>query len=222
MGSKWGIKKRHIASFDSSLLTSQKFSVFPKISPVIPVRRRDLFESEWVYELKHDGFRALAYLNAGNCRLISRRGNEMKRFGELATCIAKEVKVKDAVLDGEICALDGSGRPAFYDLMKRRSQPVYYAFDILWLNGRDLRELSLLERKRILRPVIPRKSSSVGCVSYVDKGALKLFELVKKGDLEGLVVKRKDSKYTRQTLWYKILNPTYTQKTGRQEFFQRQ
>jgi len=95
--------------------------------------------------------------------------------------------------------------------MKRQCRPVYYAFDLLWLNGRDLRELSLLERKKILRKVIPRKSNSVGCVSYVDKDALKLFELVKKSDLEGLVVKRKDGKYAQQTLWYKILNPTYTE-----------
>ena len=195
--------------------------MFPKISPIIPVRRRDLFESaEWVYELKHDGFRALAYVKEGRCQFVSRRGNEMKRFSDLAACIAKELKVKDAILDGEVVALDGAGRPAFYDLMKRQCQAVYYAFDVIWLNGRDLRNSSLLERKKILRSVIPRKSSWVGCVSYVDRGALKLFELVKKGDLEGLVVKRKDGKYTHQTLWYKILNPTYTQKAGRQEFFQ--
>src|SRR5690242_4541189 len=118
----------------------------------------------------------------------------MKRFGDLVACIAKELKVKNAVLDGEIVALDGRGRPAFYDLMKRGCNPVFYAFDIIWLNGRDLRGLSLLERKKILRKVIPRKSSSVGCVSYVDRGALKLFALVKKSDLEGLVVKRKDDK----------------------------
>ena len=101
--------------------------------------------------------------------------------------------------------------------MKRQCQAVYYAFDILWLNGRDLRNLSL-----ILRSAIPRKSACVGYVSYVDRQAMKLFEMIKKGDLEGLVVKRKDSRYTQRTLWYKILNPAYTQKTGRQEFFQRQ
>ena len=132
------------------------------------------------------------------------------------------MKAKSAILDGEIVALDGNGRPAFYNLMKRQRHAVYYAFDILWLNGRDLRELPLVERKKILRKVTPRKSSSVGCVSYVDRDAVKLFELVKKRDLEGLVVKRKDGKYTQRTLWYKVLNPTYTQKTGREEFFQRQ
>jgi len=106
--------------------------------------------------------------------------------------------------------------------MKRQCQAVYYAFDILWLNGRDLRNLSLPERKKILRSAIPRKSACVGYVSYVDRQAMKLFEMIKKGDLEGLVVKRKDGKYSQRTLWYKILNPAYTQKTGRQEFFQRQ
>ena len=70
----------------------------------------------------------------------------MKRFTDLSACIAKELKVTDAVLDGEVCALDGDGRPAFYNLMKRQCQAVYYAFDILWLNGRDLRNLSLLDR----------------------------------------------------------------------------
>jgi bifunctional non-homologous end joining protein LigD len=197
--------------------------MFPKISPIVPVRRRDLFEStEWVYELKHDGFRALAHLNGGRCRFISRRGNEMKRFNDLSGSITKELKVTDAILDGEICALDGAGRPAFYDLMKRQCKPVYYAFDINWLDGRDLRDLPLVERKKILRRVIPRRSCWVGYVSYVDRGALRLFELVKKVDLEGLVVKRKDGKYAQQTLWYKILNPTYTQKAGRHEFFQQQ
>jgi bifunctional non-homologous end joining protein LigD len=145
--------------------------LFPKITPIIPVRRRDLFENaEWVYELKHDGFRALAYIAEGRCRLVSRRGNVMKRFNDLASSIAKELKVTDAILDGEIVALDGTGRPAFYNLMKRRCQAVYYAFDLIWLNGRDLRELPLVERKKILRRVIPRKSSWIGCVSYVDRG----------------------------------------------------
>jgi bifunctional non-homologous end joining protein LigD len=86
--------------------------------------------------------------------------------------------------------------------MKRQCQAVYYAFDILWLNGRDLRDLSLLERKKILRSGIPRQSSSVGYVSYVDRQAMRLFEIIKKDDLEGLMVKRQDGKYSQRTLWY--------------------
>ena len=84
--------------------------------------------------------------------------------------------------------------------MKQNCDSVFYAFDILWLNGRDLRKLSLLEPKKICVKIIPRKSCWIGYVSYADCGALKLFELVKKSDLEGLVVKRKDGKYGAQTL----------------------
>jgi ATP-dependent DNA ligase len=106
--------------------------------------------------------------------------------------------------------------------MKRQCRAVYYAFDILWLNGRDLRDSALIERKKILRSVVPRKSPCVGYVSYAEHDAVKLFDLIKKRDLEGLVVKRKDGKYkAEQTLWYKVLNPDYTQKAGRHEFFQR-
>lgn len=95
--------------------------MFPRISPIIPVRRRDLFENaEWIYELKHDASGPSPYLDEGRCRLISRRGNEMNRFTDLSAGIAKELKVTDAVLDGEVCALDGDGRPALYDLMKRQ------------------------------------------------------------------------------------------------------
>jgi bifunctional non-homologous end joining protein LigD len=123
--------------------------MFPKISPIIPERRPDIFEHpDWVYELKHDGFRALAYLDQGLCRLVSRSGNEMKRFEDLHASLGKELKVKNAVLDGEIVAVDETGLPAFYDLMKRKREVVYFAFDLLWLNGKDLRDLPLLERKK--------------------------------------------------------------------------
>jgi len=80
----------------------------------------------------------------------------------------------------------------------------------------------LVERKKILREIIPRKSSCVGYVSHTDRGAVKLFAQIIKRDLEGLVLKRKAGKYKpEQAVWYKVLNPTYTEKTGRHEFFQR-
>ena len=89
--------------------------------------------------MKPDGFRALAYLQQGKWRFVLRRGNEMKRFDELAALIAKELRVKNAVLDGEIVALDADGMPAFYNLMKKKSRAAYFAFDVPWLNGHDLR-----------------------------------------------------------------------------------
>jgi bifunctional non-homologous end joining protein LigD len=94
-------------------------SNLPKFSPIIPVRRPDIFDSsDWIYELKYDGFRALAYIDEGRCRFVSRIGNEMKRFEQLSSAIGKTLKVKTAVLDGEIVALNESGMPAFYRLMR--------------------------------------------------------------------------------------------------------
>jgi bifunctional non-homologous end joining protein LigD len=105
---------------------------FPKFNPIIPVHRPDIFDSsDWVYEIKYDGFRALAYVDQGRCRFVSRKGNEMKRFEQLSSAIGKVLKVKSAVLDGEIVALDESGMPAFYHLMRRKCHAVYYAFDLL-------------------------------------------------------------------------------------------
>jgi bifunctional non-homologous end joining protein LigD len=194
---------------------------FPPITPLIPIRRSTVLDHpDWVYELKYDGFRALAYIVEGECRLISRRGNQLKRFEGLCHSLAKAVKACDAVIDGEVVALDESGMPAFYDLLKRRSRIIYFAFDLLWLNGNDLRELPLLERKKLLRSIIPRESCCIGYVRPVDGGAEKLFQLVKVNDLEGLVVKRKDGKYRPQTKWYKVLNPSYSPKIGRLDLFQ--
>jgi ATP-dependent DNA ligase len=81
--------------------------------------------------------------------------------------------------------------------------------------------LSLVERKKILQSIIARKSSWVGYVSFIDRKA-ELFELVKRNDLEGLVAKRKDGLYKPDsTKWFKVMNSGYSQKAGRQEFFQK-
>jgi hypothetical protein len=85
--------------------TAYRFEL-PKFNRIIPVRRPDLFDqSEWVYELKYDGFRALAYVEDGRCRFVSRKGNEMKRFEQLSSALGKALKVKSAISDGEIVAL---------------------------------------------------------------------------------------------------------------------
>jgi bifunctional non-homologous end joining protein LigD len=122
-------------------------SPFPGISPIIPVRRSSVFEhADWLYELKYDGFRALAYVDDGRCRLISRKGNELKRFEALCRSMPGELKARSAVIDGQVVALDESGRPTFYDLLKRRSRIVYFAFDLLWANGEDLSQAA---RRRV-------------------------------------------------------------------------
>jgi bifunctional non-homologous end joining protein LigD len=160
--------------------TSLMVPNFSKFSPIIPVRRPDIFDSsDWVYEIKYDGFRALAYLDEGCCRFVSRKGNEMKRFADLCSAIGKALKVKSAVLDGEIVALDESGMPAFYHLMRRKCHAVYYAFDLLWLEGKDLRDLPLVDRKKILRSILPQKSSWIGYVNFIDHARKETFRVGK-------------------------------------------
>ncbi len=80
--------------------------------------------------------------------MISRNGNVFRGFAELATWIAEHLKLEDAVLDGEIACLDENGRPIFKDLLFRKSTCIFVAFDMLYLNGKDLRTLPLTERKR--------------------------------------------------------------------------
>src|SRR5262245_2171209 len=124
----------------------------PHFNPMRLARRPEPFDHpDWIYELKHDGFRSLAYIEDGRCRLESRRRHEYKSFRQLQASIADCLKhCTEAVIDGEIVCLDRLGRSQFYDLMFRRGDPYFYAFDLLWLNGQDLRELPLIERKRRL------------------------------------------------------------------------
>jgi bifunctional non-homologous end joining protein LigD len=119
----------------------------PASHPSSPLRVREPFDHpESIFEPKLDGFRALAYIENGLCRLVSRRGHVYKAFPNLAAALAATLDGRSAILDGELICLGRDGRPLFYDLMFRRAQPVFYAFDLLWLDGQDLRDLPLLER----------------------------------------------------------------------------
>ena len=89
--------------------------------------------------------------------------------------------------------MGADGRPPFYDLLHRRSPQYSYAFDLLWLNGRDLRNLPLLERKRILRRIIPKRSDAVLYVDHLGGTGVSLFNAAFRMDLEGIVEKRKDA-----------------------------
>jgi bifunctional non-homologous end joining protein LigD len=153
-----------------------------------PSLRPEPFDSdEYLYELKIDGFRALAQIADGEGELISRNGNVFRGFAELATWIAKHLKVDDAVLDGEIACIDGEGRPIFKDLLFRKSTCIFVAFDLLYLNGRDLRTLPLIERKRYLRKLLRRRRSRILYLDYVENDGKLLFDEIVKMDLEGMV-----------------------------------
>src|SRR5690348_8428301 len=102
----------------------------PIFAPMPLVQRREAFDDpRWIFELKYDGFRALTRVLRGKPRLVSRNGRDFKR-DDLRDELELEINADAAVLDGEICCLDESGRPLFFDLMRRRGRPVFVAFDL--------------------------------------------------------------------------------------------
>src|SRR3954469_25612187 len=124
--------------------------------PIILQRKPAPFNHpDWVFELKYDGFRSLAYVDSESTRLVSRNGNTFKSFPELTDAVGRELARLSAVLDGEIVCLDERGHSDFNALFYRRGTPYFYAFDLLWLDGCDIRSLRLVERKTLLRQVIP-------------------------------------------------------------------
>jgi bifunctional non-homologous end joining protein LigD len=176
---------------------------------------------DWIFEPKLDGFRALAYIENGECRLVSRNRNAFKSFPDLSMAIACAV-ASEAIIDGEIVHVGRDGKPRFFDLMRRRGPQHFYAFDLLWLNGRDLRSLPLVERKRMLRNLVPPQPSPILYVDYIEGQGTELFQAVCAEDVEGIVAKLAHGPYTPDaTTWVKIKNRAYTQAAGRHEFFDR-
>jgi bifunctional non-homologous end joining protein LigD len=189
-------------------------------------RRSAPFDSDqFIYELKVDGFRALAHLQDGRGELVSRNGNVFRGFADLAAWLGEHLRVESAVLDGEIACVDDAGRPMFRDLLFRKRQCIFVAFDLLYLNGRDLRTMPLLERKVMLKRLIRRKRPRLLYLDHVETDGVRLFEEVVKMDLEGIVCKRKNSAYKATEKpspnWIKVKNARYSQLEGREELFER-
>jgi hypothetical protein len=131
------------------------------------------------------------------------------------------LKVKDAVIDDELVCLDSAGRSIFNELLFRRGSPIFYAFHILYLNGRDLRQLPLIERKEKLRAVIEKsEQTDVLCGKYVEDRGIDLFKAVVRMNLEGVVAKKKNGTYSVVSGWLKIKNPQYTQSERRYDLFE--
>ncbi|HZR84756.1 MAG TPA: hypothetical protein VFD92_26915 [Candidatus Binatia bacterium] len=189
-----------------------------RFTPMTLTRVPEPFDDPgFVFELKYDGFRALAFLEEKAVRLVSRHGNVYRQFADLCRDLAAELRCsKGAVLDGEIVCLDDDGTPVFEDLFRRRGQPVFVAFDLLELDGRDLRDLPLIDRKRRLRRVVPRDSTSALYLDHVEGAGIALYQWACERDLEGIVGKPKRAPYREASAgWVKIKSPTYSQAVGR-------
>jgi bifunctional non-homologous end joining protein LigD len=145
----------------------------------------------------------------------------MRRFDELGDQLAAVLDVNDAILDGEAIVADETGRPQFYDLLRRARAPAYVTFDMLWATGADLRSLPLRERRRRLQPMLPEGSAIVSEALSVAGRGREFFDLIRTRDLEGIVAKRLDDPYDRRVRWLKIKNPDYSQKEGRGDLLNR-
>ncbi len=215
------------------------------IHPMLATPTAKAFDDpDWLFEIKWDGYRAVAFIEDGRVRLVSRSQNDLTaQFPELGS-LPQFVKAQRAILDGEIVALDGEGRPSFSLLQQRMGfQPgkrrlprregvpvVYYAFDLLYFDGLDLRRVALHQRKQLLQERIVAGGGDVVHFSdhYAEKG-LDLFEAAKQRGLEGIVAKKSGSAYEekRSSNWLKIkitqrqecVIGSYTDPEGSREYF---
>ncbi len=214
-----------------------------KIHPMLATAIEKPFDSiEWLFEIKWDGYRAVAFIDGGQVRLVSRNQNDLSaQFPELSP-LPKFVKAKRAILDGEVVALDDQGRPSF-SLMQQRTgfRPgksrlprregvpvIYYAFDLLYLDGFDLRRVPLEQRKQVLAEHITPSDILHFSDHYPEKG-LALFEAAAQKGLEGILAKKRNSLYdeTRSRDWLKIkitqrqecVIGGYTDPEGSREYF---
>jgi len=165
-------------------------------------------DGDWIYEIKWDGVRALCFIDGGKLRMISRNANAMeKQYPELSI-LPHQVHARQAIVDGEIVALDAHGKPSFELLQRRinvaeasaiarlsRNSPVVFiAFDLLYLDGSDLRRTPLIERKRLLKEVL-KPNELVRYSEYFAGSGAEILEAVEAQGLEGVVAKRPDSVY---------------------------
>lgn len=214
-------KPGHPDSCQKTLAEQDPTAALPKIQPIILKTLSKPFDDHrYLFEMKYDGFRSVLYVEHGRgCRMISRNGNRLTQFQTLCDTIAAELNVRNAIFDGEVISFDSTGRPTFERLLRRQGPFHYVAFDLLWLDGQDLRFLPLEARRERLLQVLPKRSRFISESLAVVGDGERLFNIMAENDLEGIVAKRLADRYLRSTKWYKIKNKTYSQAAGRAKFF---
>jgi len=175
--------------------------------------------TDWLYEVKWDGYRALCFFAEGKVRMVSRRGTKLdKQFARVAEALLPSVKADTAIIDGEIVALDENGKPSFQHLqnltgfgtkpaLKGVAPPPlnFFAFDLLYLNGYDLRKAALIDRRQLLASILLRSEMVRYSEHFAGKGA-ELLDAVRAKGLEGIIAKQAQSRYEskRSSAWIKL------------------
>ncbi len=168
---------------------------------------------DWIYEIKFDGFRAIAFRDARGTRLLSRNNKDFaQKFPEIVDAVSA-VDVRDVILDGEVVALDDKGRSSFqllqaHDLGQERPPLFFYVFDLLQLNGKNLQSLPLTERKAALEKLLAKDApAAIRYSASLGNEPDTLLAQAKKLGLEGLIGKRPESHYEpgkRTGAWVKL------------------
>jgi bifunctional non-homologous end joining protein LigD len=195
-----------------------KLEPLPKnVQPMLATLAAQPFDDpNWLFELKWDGYRAIVIIERdGALHVVSRKGNDfLSKFPELTT-LADAFSERPLIIDGEIVVLDDQGKPSFQALQERldrfgrrgvsREPITLVVFDLLYGNGRDVREEPLERRKAILEGLLTGEGAVMFSKHVVGEGK-KLFELARAKGLEGILAKRRDSLYTgtRSRDWLKI------------------
>lgn len=188
------------------------------IHPMLATLVDDPFSNpEWIFETKWDGFRSICFVRSGKARFVSRNQIEMTpQYPELAA-VGKQLDTKEAILDGEIVALDQAGMPRFQLLQPRvgrksgiealrgKGQIVYYVFDLLYVDGYDVTSCPVVERKELLHRIL-RPASFIKLSEHIKGDGEAFFKQIEKFHLEGMIAKRAGSPYVqkRSSDWLKV------------------
>lgn len=208
---------RSPARFLGRVIGGAKPAPFPGfVEPCCPTERKlPPSGADWLHEIKHDGYRAQAQFHDGAASVFTRRGNDWAARMPTIAASMRALPVNNIILDGELVAVDAKGNAVFYELpaaittkpARVKARLIYYAFDLLYLDGFDLRGAVLADRKRVLHALLG-STTGLQLVRYVDhigdNGELVLEHACKLG-LEGIVSKRADALYRsgRTTDWIK-------------------
>lgn len=193
------------------LKKAPKSSIPKKIKPMLATLVDEPFDDpDWLYEVKWDGYRALAFINKGEVELLSRNNKTFhEKFYPIYDLLKKQKL--NAVLDGEILVLNEKGISNFGDLQNWRSEAdgelVYYVFDILWYEGKNLMGLPLIERQAVLKAILPANDDRMRVSKVFNAGGIDFFNAATRMGLEGIIAKKADSSYTpdlRSKEWLKI------------------
>jgi bifunctional non-homologous end joining protein LigD len=204
------IKKKVPAAIANQLKQGERSPMPTDIIPMLATLTDGPFDDkDWLYEIKYDGYRAVSYLDGSDVTIMSRKNLSFnKKFYPVVEAL-QELNM-EAVFDGEIVALNEEGKSEFQLLQQWQKfgngELVYYVFDILWLNGYNLMELPLHERKAILQQVLP-EHPMIRYSDHVEQAGEQFFNAAIEQGLEGIIAKAKESPYTptiRTKQWLKI------------------